>query len=125
MIYSMGKDGALATYIGVARNTSRDGRTVCRVEIDTYEENANLEISKICRELTDKYGLSFIGIWHLTGCFTPGDPIVLVIASGRRRTAVLEGLKEAIERYKKEPAIFKKEVYIDNTHEWVVENHQT
>ncbi len=123
VIYSSGKDGAVATYLGVARNTSRDGKAVSYVEIEAYEENANLEISKICRELTEKHELSYVGIWHLTGKFMPGEPIVLVILSGRRRAAVLEGLKEAIERYKTEPAIFKKEVYLDGTHRWVEEGH--
>ena len=123
LIYSSGRDGAVASYIGVARNTSREGKAVSYVEIEAYEENANLEISKICRELADKYELSNVGIWHLTGKFMPGEPIVLVVVAGRRRAAVLEGLKEAIERYKTEPAIFKKEVYPDGTHRWVEERH--
>jgi molybdopterin synthase catalytic subunit len=123
LIYSSGRDGAVATYIGVARNTSREGKAVSYVEIEAYEENANLEILKICRELAEKYELSYVGIWHLTGKFMPGEPIVLVVVSGRRRASVLEALKAAIERYKTEPAIFKKEVYPDGTHRWVEEGH--
>lgn len=121
IIYSTGKDGAVATYVGVARNTSRDGKPVSYVEIEAYEENANIEISKICRETTEKYSLSFVGIWHLVGRFTPGEPIVLVVISGGRRAAVLDALKEAINRYKTEPAIFKKEVYTDGTQRWIEE----
>jgi len=123
LIYSSGRDGAVSTYIGVARNTSREGKAVSHVEIEAYEENANLEISRICRELAEEYELSYVGIWHLTGKFMPGEPIVLVVVSGRRRASVLEALKAAIERYKTEPAIFKKEVYPDGTHRWVEEGH--
>lgn len=122
-IYSTGRDGAVATYMGVARNISKDGKPVSYVEIEAYEENANIEISRICRELVEKYGLSFVGIWHLTGRFMPGELIVLVVVSGRRRNAVFEGIKEAIERYKTEPAIFKKEIYTDGTYKWIEENH--
>jgi len=123
VVYSTGKDGAVATYLGVARNISRDGKAVSFLEIEAYEENANIEISKICRELTEKYGLSYVGIWHLTGKFTPGEPVVLVVVSGKRRAAVLDALKEAIERYKTEPAIFKKEIYVDGTHRWIEETN--
>lgn len=123
LIYSTGKDGAVATYIGVARNISRDGKAVSFVEIEAYEENANMEISRICREVAEKYDLSFVGIWHLTGRFMPGEPIVLVVVSGRGRNTVFEGIREAIERYKTEPAIFKKEVYTDGTQKWIEEKH--
>lgn len=123
IIYSSGKDGAVTTYVGVARNISRDGKAVSYVEIEAYEENANIEISRICSEVAGKYGLSFVGIWHLTGKFIPGEPMVLVVVSGKGRGAVFEGTREAIERYKTEPAIFKKEVYIDGTHKWIEEKH--
>ncbi|MEM3589268.1 MAG: hypothetical protein QXE25_05440, partial [Nitrososphaerota archaeon] len=42
IIYSSGKDGAVTTYVGVARNISREGKAVSYVEIEAYEENANI-----------------------------------------------------------------------------------
>ena len=118
-VYSSGKIGAVATFLGVARKTSRSGRDVSYVEMEAYEENANLEIARICREVAEKHSLEYVGVWHLLGRFYPGEPIVLVATAGSRRRNVLQGLDETVERYKHEPAIFKREVYVDGTYIWV------
>jgi len=120
-IYEGGEIGAVALYIGVTRAQSRDGREVEMLEIEAYEENANLEIDRICREVKEKHGVAYVGIWHLQGRFKPGEPLVLVVAAGGHREQVIKALHEAIERYKKEPALFKKEVYVDGMHLWISE----
>lgn len=118
-VYSRGGVGAVSTFLGVARSISSDGRAVRYVEMEAYERNANLEIARICREVAERHRLAYAGIWHLLGRFTPGEPIVLVATAGARRRGVLDGLEEAVERYKKEPALFKKEVYEDGSYSWV------
>ncbi len=120
-IYGSGSSGAVVVFLGVARRESRTGKEVKYLEIEAYEENANLEINKICREVSEKHGASYVGIWHLYGRFNPGEPVVLVVVAARQRAAAFNALREAVERYKKEPALFKKEVYIDDSHAWVTE----
>ncbi|MEM0483044.1 MAG: molybdenum cofactor biosynthesis protein MoaE [Nitrososphaerota archaeon] len=120
-IYESGNAGAVAIFLGVARRESRTGKDVKYLEIEAYEENANLEINKICREVSEKHGASYVGIWHLHGRFNPGEPVVLVVVAARQRAAAFNALREAVERYKKEPALFKKEIYADGTHVWVTE----
>lgn len=60
-----------------------------------------------------------MSIYHLIGEFQIGEPIVLVAVGGPRRENVFSAMKESVKRYKTEPALFKKEVYIDGSHEWV------
>lgn len=120
-IYTDGRSGAVALYLGVARSESIYGKKVKHLEIEAYEENANLEIEKICREVREKHSIIYVGIWHLKGLFNPGEPIVLVAAAGGHREPVFRALREAVERYKREPALFKKEVYLDGTHSWITE----
>ncbi|GBC70322.1 Molybdopterin synthase catalytic subunit [Candidatus Calditenuaceae archaeon HR02] len=120
-IYKSGSAGAVAIFLGVARREGRTGREVKYLEIEAYEENANLEINKICREVAEKHGASYVGIWHLQGRFNPGDPVVLVAVAARQRAAAFNALREAVERYKKEPALFKKEVYADGSYAWITE----
>jgi len=120
-VYSSGRVGAVALFMGVARGSGRGGRPVRLLVVEAYEENANLEIGNICREVSDKYGVVFTGIWHLTGEFKPGEPVVVVATAGGHRVQVFGALREAVERYKREPAIFKKEVYVDGSHKWVTD----
>ena len=58
-------------------------------------------------------------LYHFIGEFAIGEPIVFVIAGGRHRDETIKAVQEVIIRYKKEPALWKKEVYIDGTHEWL------
>ncbi len=120
-IYSDGSVGAVATFLGVARSTSSDGKGVVEVYMEAYAENAARELNRIVRECEEKYSLRFAGIWHLLGSFSPGEPIVLVAAAGPRRKQVFAALRELVERYKREPALFKRETFKDGTYRWVGE----
>lgn len=120
-VYSDGSVGAMATFLGVARSTSTDGREVVEVYMEAYVENASRELGKIVSECVVKYSLRFGGIWHLLGSFSPGEPIVLVASLGPRRKEVFAALQEMVERYKREPALFKRETFRDGTHRWVGE----
>lgn len=117
--HGSGEVGAMSQFIGIARATGRDGKRVVRVEMESYEEHANRQIRRICDEVRLRHELRFVGIWHLIGSFLPGEPIVLVVTAGARRAGTFSGLIEAVERYKREPALFKKEVYSDGTYRWV------
>ncbi|MCS7145193.1 MAG: molybdenum cofactor biosynthesis protein MoaE [Nitrososphaerota archaeon] len=118
-LYESGAVGAVALFLGVARAEGSRVRRVAHLEIEAYEENANMEIEKICREVSEKHGASYVGIWHLHGRFRPGEPVVLVAVAARHRSEAFNALREAVERYKTEPALFKKEVYTDGTHAWI------
>jgi molybdopterin synthase catalytic subunit len=112
--------GSAMSFLGVSRLESADGKTdVKALVMEAYEEHANRVLRKICEEVKRKYDLNRIKIVHALGSFKPGEPVVIVLLSSRRRVASFEALREAVERYKKEPALFKKEVYPDNTTHWI------
>jgi len=113
--------GAVAIFLGKVKGVGRDGKSVSYLEIESYKQHADKTLHKICDEVKVKYGLSFAGIWHLIGRFEIGEPLVFVIASGRSRSQVFRALEELVERYKREPAIFKKEVYVDGSYTWIEE----
>ncbi|MEM3437489.1 MAG: molybdenum cofactor biosynthesis protein MoaE [Nitrososphaerales archaeon] len=111
--------GAVMIFIGIVREVGKDDKKVIRLEIESYDEHANLAIKKISNEIQEKYGLSLVKIYHFKGLFNIGEPLVLVIVAGRSRKQTFPALQEAIERYKKEPAMWKKEVYIDGNWSWI------
>jgi molybdopterin synthase catalytic subunit len=54
-----------------------------------------------------------VQIHHLTGDFNVGDDLVYVAVAGSHREQVFPVLREAVERYKNEAPIFKKEHVIN------------
>lgn len=111
--------GAVMTFIGTVKDVGKDDKKVVGFEMDAYEEHASPTIRRICDELKEKYHLALVGIYHLVGTFEVGETLVFILVAGRSRHQTFPALQEAIERYKKEPAVFKKEVYVDGSHSWI------
>lgn len=103
------KAGAMATFVGVVRGTSVSGK-VQMLELQAYEEKADEVLSQICDDLKKKPGIVDVQIHHLVGKFKVGEDLVYVLVAGAHRQQVFPVLKEAVERYKKEAPIFKKEL---------------
>lgn len=125
-----GKSGAIGLFIGVVRGETLESEKgkVEGLTIEAYEEQANKVLNKISNELTQKSGIVNVQIHHLLGDFKIGDDLVYVAVAGSHRGDVFPVLQEAVERYKNEVPVFKKERIINKQGEtseyWVNEkNH--
>jgi len=118
--------GAIMMFIGVVRGKTRLGETVKKLELEAYEEKANEAIDSICRDLQKKEGIVDIQIHHFIGDFNVGEDLVYVLVAGSHRRNIFPVLKEAVERYKNEVPIFKKEYITDKRGKtksyWVTEH---
>jgi molybdopterin synthase catalytic subunit len=110
------KAGAIALFIGVVRGETLDAEKgqVQGLTIEAYEEKADEVLARISDELSKKPGIVNVQIHHLLGDFKVGEDLVYVAVAGGHRTDVFPVLREAVERYKSEVPVFKKE-YIINT----------
>lgn len=104
------KAGAIAQFIGIVRGETIKGENVQKLKLEAYEEKANEVLLNICRELSLKKGIINVQIHHLLGEFEVGEDLVYVSVAGAHRTDVFPVLHEAVERYKKEVPVFKKEL---------------
>lgn len=112
--------GAIVTFIGVSKESSTvSEKKVKSVTIESYKEEADRTLQKICDEIKQAFSLIYISIIHLEGDFNPTEPIVAVIIASKSRGPAFKALQEAVERYKKEPPIFKKENYADGSSKWI------
>jgi len=112
--------GAIVTFIGVSKESSTvSEKKVKSVTIESYKEEADRTLQKICDEIKQAFSLIYISIIHLEGDFNPTEPIVAVIIASKSRGPAFKALQEAVERYKKEPPIFKKENYTDGSSKWI------
>jgi molybdopterin synthase catalytic subunit len=124
------KTGAIGLFIGVVRGETLEKEKVEKLTMEAYEEKADEVLNKICIDLSKKHGIVDVQIHHLTGEFNVGDDLVYVAVAGSHRTDVFPVLREAVERYKSEAPIFKKEHIINakgtSAEYWVSEKeHQT
>ena len=111
--------GSILTFTGIVRNTSKDGKLISKLEIDAYEELANDSINKICNEIKEIPGIIDIVIIHFKGTFDITDALVHFIVASSHREEGFRALRLAVERYKKEIAVWKKEVFLNGNSEWV------
>ena len=109
------KAGALAMFIGVVRGETIGGETVKKLELEAYEKKANEVLGNICKELREREGVIDVQVHHFVGEFGVGEDLVYVVVAGAHRQNVFPVLEEAVERYKKEATIFKKEYVIAET----------
>jgi molybdopterin synthase catalytic subunit len=121
------KAGAIGLFIGVVRGETLEGQKVEKLKLEAYEEKANEVLNKICDDLSRKKGIVNVQIHHLLGEFNIGDDLVYVAVAGAHRTDLFPVLREAVERYKSEAPVFKKEHIIDEkgsaAEYWVAEKH--
>ncbi len=103
------KVGAVTVFIGVVRGETKQGESVSHLQLEAYDEKADETLERICEELKTKKGIVDVQIHHFTGEFELGEDLVYVLAAGGHREEVFPVLREAVERYKKEAPIFKKE----------------
>lgn len=108
------KAGAIAIFIGVVRGET-ENRQVKKLELEAYEKKANKVLENICDELSTREGIVDVQIHHLLGEFKVGEELLYVLATGAHRSKVFPVLQEAVERYKTEVPIFKKEYVINKT----------
>ncbi len=103
------KTGAVCLFIGVARGETIEGEKVQKLTLEAYEDKANEVLEKICGDLTQRPGIVDVQIHHLLGDFNVGEDLVYVSVAGSHRDQVFPVLQEAVERYKHEAPVFKKE----------------
>ena len=109
------KAGAIATFVGVVRGTTLEGENVTELELQAYEEDANKILGSICDELKKREGIIDVQIHHFVGEFSISEDLVYVVVAGAHRENIFGVLQEAVERYKHEAPVFKKEHIIDKT----------
>ena len=103
------KVGAIALFVGVVRGETKQGESVKGLQLEAYDEKADETLEKIFTYLGAKTGIADVQIHHFTGKFELGEDLVYVLVAGGHRENVFPVLREAVERYKSEAPIFKKE----------------
>lgn len=111
--------GAVVTFTGSVRGTSRSGKEVVSVEWDVYIPMAKKEMEAIREDAISQYGLTNAAIVHRCGKQTPGDNLVLIAAASPHRKEAFAACAFIMDEIKKRAPLWKKEVYPDGTSSWI------
>ncbi len=116
------KVGGIGIFIGITRGFTKTGEKVKKLEIESFDEKANIDLQKISDDLKDKEGVIDVAICHFKGEFDIGDDLVYCIVAASHRQDIFSTLQEAIEGYKKEAALWKKEYLKSGESYWISES---
>lgn len=111
-------NGATLLFVGTVRDVN-DGRPVTGIEYSAYRSMAEREMADIVREASERFDTADIVVEHRLGELTLGDASVAIAVAHPRRGGAYDASRYVIEQLKKRVPIWKLELYVDGTREWV------
>jgi len=110
--------GGIAIFLGLVRD-HHQGRSVLGLDYSAYGPMAELETEKIIAEVAGRSSPVAVAVQHRIGSLTVGDTAVAVVAAAAHRGAAFDACRYVIEELKKRVPVWKKEMFVDGTVEWV------
>lgn len=115
--------GAIVSFTGVVRddamNDDVDAPRTIKVEIDAIDDVSGEVLQRIAEDIETRAGVVKVVIIHFTGMFDLGDPLVHVFVCAAHRQEAFEALEDAVNAYKRETPLWKKEIYSNGTSKWI------
>ncbi len=109
--------GAVAVFEGIVRGLSR-GRLVNHLDYEAHERLVGPVMQAILQGCAERRAVEAIRVVHATGCLRPGEVAVWIGVAAERRAAACDTCREVLEELKRRAPIWRREVYLDGTHEW-------
>ena len=110
LVSNGGGNGAVATFIGLVRDTNLD-RRVTHLEYDAYEPMALKALAKICEEADREWPGVRLAVHHRVGRLAIGEASIVIAAASPHRSAAFAACRYVIERVKQIVPIWKHEFF--------------
>ena len=111
-------EGAVASFLGLARAWSAAGETVERLILETHPRLTLRSLEEIAEAARERFAISALRIVHRRGAVAPGEAIVFVAAAARHRRAAFEAADYMMDRLKTDAVFWKREVTPGGAH-WI------
>lgn len=105
-----GRDGAVATFVGLVR-AENTGRRVVELEYEAYLPLAQRAFEIISGEVAGHWPLVRLALHHRIGRLSVGEASVVIAAASPRRNDAFQACRYTIERVKQIAPIWKREVF--------------
>lgn len=113
------KTGADLIFLGTIRADEVNGKVVKEIIYSAYTEMAENIFSKIKMDIIKKHNIDTIHILHSVGTVVAGEISMLVYVRSKHRAEAYAANRDAVEMIKAYAPVWKKEIYSDNSYDWV------
>lgn len=114
----LGGEGAVVSFVGIARSRSSTGAKVERLVLDSHPRLTLRSLAEIASAARERFQVSSLRIVHRRGEIAPGETIVFVAAASAHRRAAFEAADCMMDRLKTD-AIFWKREDTDRGSRWI------
>ena len=108
-ISSLEGDGAVVSFVGLARPAGAAGAALTGLFLDAYPGMTEASLEAIAQDARARFAISDVAIVHRCGAVAPGAPIVFAAAAARHRRAAFEACDYLMDRLKTDAAFWKRE----------------
>jgi molybdopterin synthase catalytic subunit len=106
--------GCVVTYVGLIRDNSQ-GKSVKSVEYTDKDGKAAERLNAIAEEISQKYPVNKVVIYHRIGVLNVGDINLVVAVAAAHRGEGLAAVSRTVDLFKEKLPTAKKETYLDGT----------
>jgi molybdopterin synthase catalytic subunit len=103
-------DGAIVTFIGLARPESKQGNAIDALVLEHHETLTRQSLEEIAVACAQKFDVSHVRVVHRCGTIPAGEPIVFAGAASIHRRAAFDAADYLMDRLKTEAVFWKREV---------------
>ena len=111
-------DGAVVTFVGLARPQSKAGSTVSEVILDHHPVLTQQSLEQIAAGAAERFEITQIRVVHRCGHVPAGEPIVFAGASAAHRRSAFDCADYLMDRLKTEAVFWKRETGEQGS-EWI------
>lgn len=102
-------DGAVVSFVGVARPQAKSGEDVKRLVLEHHPRLTLKSLEDIAVEAAERFDVSHVKVIHRCGDIAAGEPIVFAGASSAHRRAAFDAADYLMDRLKTEAVFWKRE----------------
>jgi len=111
-------EGAVVSFVGMTRPTSRDGTEVTGLYLDHYPGMTEKSLATIAAAAVARFEGTRVKVVHRCGQVGPGEPIVFVAVASEHRRKAFEAAEYLMDRLKTEAPFWKREDRVDGS-SWI------
>lgn len=117
-IKGLAGEGAVTSFVGLARPTAAEGATVAGLFLDHHPTLTAGSVGKIAEEAKARFAVTRVSVVHRYGKVPAGEPVVFVAAAASHRRPAFEAADYMMDRLKTE-ALFWKREDTDDGSSWI------
>ena len=109
LLHTASGDGAVVSFVGVARSRSKDGRKVDHLLLEHHPRLTPRSLEEIAESALRRFDVNHVRVVHRCGEIAAGEPIVFAGAASVHRRAAFEAADYLMDRLKTEAFFWKRE----------------